>query len=165
MSTVIVSKSNGTRALIIQRLKILFHDQLKQGRCPRDLALAFALGSTLGIMPLVWGTSLICIIIASWLRVNQVVMQLANYLMYPLQIILFIPYLILGEKLFTTSFLPENHLQLLDQIKQTPFLFFSHLWQSNLQGLIAWLVISPLVFILIFGISYFLVGRFSVSST
>lgn len=139
---------------------LLFHNQLKQGICPRDLALAFALGSTLGVMPLVWGTSLICIVIASWLRVNQVVMQLANYLMYPLQIILFFPYLILGEKLFTTNFLPENYYQFLTQIKQTPFLFFSHFWQSNLQGLIAWLVISPLVFTLIFGISHFLAGRF-----
>ena len=135
---------------------LVFHDQLKQGISPRDLALAFALGSTLGMMPLIWGTSFLCIIIASWLRVNQVVMQLANYLMYPLQIILFIPYLILGEKLFATNFLPESHLQLLDQIKQTPYLFFSHFWQSNLQGVIAWLVISPLVFILIFGISHFI---------
>ena len=117
------------------------------------------------MMPLVWGTSLICIVIASWLRINQVVMQLANYLMYPVQIILFIPYLILGEKLFTTNFLPQNHIQLLDQIKQSPYLFLSHFWQSNLQGLIAWLVIAPLVFTLVFGISHFLAGRFSVSST
>lgn len=138
---------------------LLFYDQLKQGICPRDLALAFALGATLGIMPLVWGTSLICIVIASWLRINQVVMQLANYLMYPVQIILFIPYLILGEKLFTTNFLPENHLLLLDQIKQTPYLIFSHFLQSNLQGLIAWLVLSPLVFTLVFRISHFLAGR------
>jgi hypothetical protein len=36
---------------IFHRLVALLSDQLKQGLNPRDLALSFALGSTLGITP------------------------------------------------------------------------------------------------------------------
>lgn len=133
--------------------------QLKSGINPRDLALACAFGATLGIMPLIWGTSLLCIVLAGFLRLNQVVVQCANYLMYPLQIVLFVPYLILGEQLFDSRLLPEDQAQLLAQIRQTPELFFSHFWQSNLQALLVWLVLSPPVFIIAYQLSRLLAKR------
>lgn len=144
---------------IFHRLASLLSDQLRQGLNPRDLALSFALGATLGIMPLIWGTSLICIGCASWLRLNQVVVQLANYLMYPLQIALFIPWLLLGERLFASRLLPEDSAQLLDQLTQSPMLLFSHFQQSNLQGLLVWLVLSPLFFVCVFKITHFMAKR------
>jgi hypothetical protein len=61
-----------------------------------------------GSLRLIWGTSLICIGCASWLKLNQVVVQLANYLMYPLQIALFIPWLLLCDRLFASQLLPED---------------------------------------------------------
>ncbi|WP_321372407.1 DUF2062 domain-containing protein [uncultured Desulfuromusa sp.] len=146
-------------------MRELFYEQLQQGCCPRDLALAFALGATLGIMPLVWGTSLICIIIASCLRINQVVIQGANYLMYPLQIILFFPYLIWGERLFATHLLPANHTQLLEQIRSMPFVFLGQFWQSNVQGLVVWLILSPAIFALLFGGVVLLLKKFHPLAT
>lgn len=165
MSTVTVFKRVRSPWHPFQRLKSLINDQLKNGLNPRDLALAFALGATLGIMPLVWGTSLICIACACCLRLNQAAVQLANYLVYPLQIVLFVPYLILGEQLFASDFLPENSAQLLGQIRQAPTLFFSHFWPLNLQGLLVWLGSAPLVFGLIFKVIHFLTKRMRYLST
>jgi len=150
---------------LFHRLTSLLSDQLRQGLNPRDLALSLALGATLGIMPLIWGTSLVCIGCAYCFRLNQAVVQLANYMMYPLQIILFIPWLLLGERLFASHLLPEDSAQLLEQLNQSPLLFFSHFQQSNLQGLLVWLVLSPLVFVFVFKITHLLAkrtGRFSV---
>jgi hypothetical protein len=137
----------------------LLSDQLRQGLNPRDLALSFALGATLGIMPLIWGTSLVCIGCAFCFRLNQAVVQLANYMMYPLQIVLFIPWLLLGEQLFASDLLPKDSAQLLEQLTQSPLLFFSHFQQSNIQGLLVWFVLSPLFFVFVFKITHLMAKR------
>jgi hypothetical protein len=51
-------------------------------------------------LPLVWGTTLLCILVAHTFRLNQVVLQSVNYFLYPLQLALLIPYCRLGARLF-----------------------------------------------------------------
>lgn len=50
----------------------------------------------MGTMPLLWGTSLLCILLAHLLRLNQVALQSVNYLLYPLQLALLVPFFKLG---------------------------------------------------------------------
>jgi hypothetical protein len=64
--------------------------------------------------------------------------------------------LILGEQLFSLNLLSEGSTQLLEQIEQTPSLFLSHFWQSNLQGLVTWLAISPVLFVFTFKVRHLL---------
>ena len=136
------------------RLRALIVDQLQQGLHPRELALAIALGGTVGVMPLIWGTSILCIFLAGCFRLNQAVVQLANFLAYPLQIILFIPLLVLGDKFFSTTLLPSNSSQLLDQMATAPGLFFRQFWQANLQALSVWLISTPLLLAVFFCLAY-----------
>lgn len=127
-----------------KRIRNTLKNQLNQGLSSHDLALAFALGSTIGIMPLVWGTSLICVGIASFLKLNQVVVQCANYLVYPLQILLFIPYLMGANQLFSTEELPPGTSHLMNMISENPQHFFQLFWQLNLKALVVWFISSPL---------------------
>lgn len=119
--------------------------QLVQGLTPHELALALAIGVTVGVMPLVWGTSLLCLILASVLRLNQVVVQIANYLVYPLHFLLYIPYLIGADRLFSPRRLLPELSQLLAMIKNEPGLFFQNFWQVNLFGLGLWLLTTPFI--------------------
>ena len=73
---------------------------IEQGLAPKPFALAVATGATIGVLPTVWGTSVICLFLAWCLRLNHVVVQTANYLVYPLQIALFLPFSSCGKKLF-----------------------------------------------------------------
>jgi uncharacterized protein (DUF2062 family) len=73
---------------------------LQSGITPQKLALTVILGTCVGTMPVLWGTSLICVLLATVLRLNQGAMQAVNYLCYPLQIALFIPFCHMGESLF-----------------------------------------------------------------
>lgn len=71
------------------------------GLTPRKLALTLCIGTAFGIIPLVWGTSLICIIIAHVFRLNHVALQSVNYLLWPVHLLLLVPFFKLGSQLFT----------------------------------------------------------------
>ena len=137
------------------RLRRLLAEQLQQGLSPHQLALALALGGTLGCMPLLWGTSLLCVLLALRLRLNLALVQLINYLFYPLQILLFIPYLKGGRSLFGADRLPDDLQQFAVLVKSDPLLLFGQFWIANLQGLVLWLVTAPFWF----GGIYLLVSR------
>jgi hypothetical protein len=70
------------------------------GLTPQKLSLTISLGSAIGVMPLLWGTTLLSALLAALFKLNQAAMQAVNYLCYPLQIALFIPFCRLGESIF-----------------------------------------------------------------
>ncbi|HJV34034.1 DUF2062 domain-containing protein [Geomonas sp.] len=71
---------------------------LQQGLAPEQLALTVCLGTAVGTLPLMWGTTVICVALAARFGLNQAAMQAVNYLVYPLQIALFFPFFKLGAK-------------------------------------------------------------------
>lgn len=78
----------------------VIRNSLTQGVSPRKLALTIVLGVIVGILPTVWGSTLICAVIAFYLGLNQPCIQAANLLAYPLQIALFVPFHHLGARIF-----------------------------------------------------------------
>lgn len=73
------------------------------GLAPATLTWALALGMLIGCMPLLWGTSLLCLGAALLLRLNPLAVQIGNFAAWPLQILLVYPYLRLGELWFGIS--------------------------------------------------------------
>jgi uncharacterized protein (DUF2062 family) len=94
----------GSLKTLLRRLVSPVVKQLKAvmscGLTPRKLALTLCIGTLLGILPLVWGTTLICVILAYLFRLNHVALQSVNYLLYPVQLVLLVPFFKLGERLF-----------------------------------------------------------------
>ena len=78
----------------------LFKRVLQGGLTPQKLALTLCLGTATGLMPLLWGTTILAAGLAALFRLNQAAMQALNYLCYPLQLALFVPFCQLGEYLF-----------------------------------------------------------------
>lgn len=122
---------------------------LRQGITPEKLALAMACGLTVGMIPSPWGATVICALIAYLLRINHVAIQVANYLAWPLQIVFLSPFFWFGQKLFPAGepFVIENltfrsfH-QPLDSLQ---LLFF-----ADAKAIAAWLLLSPLIFFLLY---------------
>lgn len=73
---------------------------LHSGLTPHKLALTFCCGIALGILPVLGGTTILCLICGYTLKLNHVALQAVNYLVYPLQIVLFVPFCLLGSRLF-----------------------------------------------------------------
>ena len=85
---------------------------LRQGLSPVKLSLVIALGITLSIFPVLGTTTLICTFVSILFNLNLPAIQLANYAAFPLQIILFFPFLRLGGIISKVSLDPISKTQL-----------------------------------------------------
>jgi uncharacterized protein (DUF2062 family) len=74
--------------------------QLTQGVTPARLAAALALGFVVGVIPVLFVTTLLTAILAVALRLNQPAIQVANYAASPVQLALFIPLFQAGAAVF-----------------------------------------------------------------
>lgn len=134
---------------------------LKQGISPASLALAITAGIVLAYIP-VFGVSTVLCLLAVWLlRVNPAVVLLVNQLAYPLQFILFIPFLRMGEWLFNAPNIPFSVTQIFAMAKEDFWGVISLVWQSNLYGIVVWIVISIPVSIALYYILKAVISRFN----
>ena len=120
-------------------------DLLKQGITPEKLALCAALGIALGIFPVLGSTTLLCAAAAFVFKVNLPLIQLVNYLAYPLQLILILPFISAGEFVFRTESIPLSVTQMLGMIKNDFFGAIQSLWIVTLHAMAVWLVVGPLL--------------------
>jgi len=122
---------------------------LRQGAHPDGLAWSVSTGLALGICPL-WGTSTaLCAGTGVVLGLNQVALQLANYLAYPLQLALLIPFIRLGERLFGSPHLPLSLGQLQQAVRADAWGALGAFWTSLWHASVAWLVVVPLPVVLL----------------
>ncbi|MCS6833458.1 MAG: DUF2062 domain-containing protein, partial [Flammeovirgaceae bacterium] len=123
---------------------------LKQGITPHKLALTIALGVSLGNFPIFGVTTLLCTVAAFLLRLNLAAIHLVNYVMYPLQLSLVIPFVRLGAWLLNDmqSTVTLDELKaILDQDWNVALML---LWKILLQASLGWCVIAPLMTISVY---------------
>jgi len=118
---------------------------LSQGITPQKVALAVVLGVLLGITPVLGTTIISCTIVALWLRLNLPLIQLANNLVYPLQLLLLIPFVQAGQWLFRQPPLPFSFTQIADMIRADLWGSIVSLWGYTWHGLVAWLLFCAVV--------------------
>jgi len=129
---------------IRQRLWEPLLTQLRQGLSPAGMAWSLALGLGAGVSPLVGTSTGLCIALAYAFRLNQVVMQVANYLAYPLQLALLFPFIRLGELLFNAPRLTLSVEVLSAALRANPRLAMQTFWTSLWHAGVAWLITAPL---------------------
>ena len=119
---------------------------LRQGISPEKIALGMAVGIVIGIFPVIGSTTLLCTIAALVLRLNLPAVQLVNYLAYPLQIALLIPFFQFGAWLFGVDPLPLSASQLISMFKTDLWDTIGQLWDTTLRAIVAWsLICMPTV--------------------
>ena len=124
---------------------------LKQGLSPFKLTLVIALGITLSVFPILGTTTVICTLVALLFHLNLPAIQLANYAAFPLQVILFFPFLKLGEKLSEISLDPLSKVQLISTFEEGFFHAIQELSRYLIIAFLGW----SLAFLPIFTILFF----------
>jgi uncharacterized protein (DUF2062 family) len=119
-------------------------NQLRQGITPERIALTIALGLLLSIFPILGATTLLCGLAALLLRLNQPIIQLINYLAYPLQLLLLIPFYRAGETLFRQPHIPLSIPLFLERIRIDFWLFLRDFGMIAMQGIVVWSLVAPL---------------------
>lgn len=115
---------------------------LKQGITPEKISLAIVLGILLGIAPVLGTTLVSCTIAALALRLNLALIQIVNNLVYPLQLLLLIPFVQAGQRLFGEAPLPLSVGQIVARFKADFWDSLVALAGYVIHGTVAWLLLS-----------------------
>jgi uncharacterized protein (DUF2062 family) len=124
-------------------------DLLRQGLTPEKIALSLAAGVTLGVFPVIGSTTLLCALAAYALGLNLPAIQLVNYLVYPLQIALLLPFLRAGEWLFGAERLSLSVPEIAGLIRADVRLAIATLWTATWHAVVVWVLVGPVVFVLL----------------
>ena len=119
--------------------------QITQGVTPQKIALSIALGLSLGIIPILGITTMLCAVAGIRLKLNQPVIQLVNWLVYPLQLAFLLVFVRIGEWMTHAPHVSFSISDLVQRFHESPGKFFQEFSMTGLHGLVAWLFIAPIL--------------------
>jgi uncharacterized protein (DUF2062 family) len=130
---------------IIRRVVAYLRELLQQGLSPQKIALCLALGIAITSVPISFGLgTALCTAAALAFRLNLPAIQAANWAASPLQILLFIPYMRVGEFLTRAKPLPLSITQITAMFRADLWGSLGKLWGSILRSTLGWAVLAPL---------------------
>ncbi|MEO8595464.1 MAG: DUF2062 domain-containing protein [Candidatus Solibacter sp.] len=141
-----------TRNVFRRKIVTPLLELLRQGITPEKLAFSIALGITLGVTPVLGSTTILCLLAAALLRLNLPAIQLVNFIVYPLQLVLLVPFIRMGEWLFSAPAVLTSVEQASELIGSGVLTAITTLWDATLHGLVAWLMIGTLACLLLYGV-------------
>ena len=133
---------------------------LKQGTSPRELALTCALGVIIGLFPIIGTTTTICFITALLLRLNVAIIQLVNYVTFPLQVLFLVPFINAGTYIFNVKPLPYDADQLIPLFKNNFWGLVAEIGLALISGVGVWALVSVPLFFMLFFSSLMLLKKF-----
>jgi len=125
--------------------KLLMH-----GTSARSIAIGIAGAIVIGIFPVLGSTTILCTIFALSFRVNLPLVQLINFSVYPLQLIMLIPLMKLGEMIFGFEKLKYGLSEISQLLSKDILHAILILWNVTMQAIGAWLIIAPLIGLIFF---------------
>lgn len=117
---------------------------LRQGVTPDSLALSVALGVAIGLIPVLGVSTALCALAALALRLNMPAIQIVNYLLTPLQLLLIIPLLRFGEMLARAPRFPITLESGLALLSNGVLNAVKVLWLAIVHATLGWLVLAPI---------------------
>jgi uncharacterized protein (DUF2062 family) len=121
---------------------------LTQGVSPEKIALSIAIGAIVGIFPVLGTTAVLCTIIAAAMRLNLVVVHAVHYAMTPVQILLIIPFVRVGEHLVGASPQKLSIKEGMALISMGVWHAVNVLWDAIIHAMIGWVAIGPVAIVL-----------------
>lgn len=118
---------------------------LKQGITPEKLALSIAFGICLGVFPVLGSTTILCSVAAVMFRLNLPAINLINWFVYPLQIVLIMPFIRIGEKLMGAKPIPYSLTQMISMLRTDMWATMAALWQTTMHAIFAWFLVGPVM--------------------
>jgi uncharacterized protein (DUF2062 family) len=122
---------------------------LKQGIVPEKLSLALTLGLCIGIIPLMGINAILLTLLALIFRLNIPAIQLVNLAVYVFQIMLYLPFLKLGQLIFFEQSTDIILNSLTSQPQKAFWNTIIELSYLHLAGIAVWAIIAlPLGFLI-----------------
>lgn len=113
---------------------------LAHGITPRKLAECVAIGLMVAVFPALGVTTVLAVLAAYLFRLNPIAIQLVNYLAYPLQFVMILPFFRAGQLLFGAAPLGLTLTQLASFVKNEPRNAIRTLWTTTWHASVVWLL-------------------------
>lgn len=140
------------RTLLDRYLLAPIRALLTQGLSPRLLALSLAVGLVVGIFPVLGTTTVLCTLVAAALRLNLIAVQTVHFLMTPVQLLLIIPFVRVGERVLGQAPQPLSISEGLSLIAQGAVNAIAVLWDAILHAMLGWLLLGPILLAVAYGV-------------
>ena len=137
----------------------------KQGLTPIELTQSILVAALFSIIPILGVTTILLTAFSLKRKLNLPIMIAISYLAWPLQILMIIPFINIGEFIFSV---PQSHHSVEEIIASFQNSFFGTLSQLSFEllcGFGGWLLTAVPFFIVIYLVSNFLISKFSPSKT
>lgn len=123
---------------------------LVQGVTPRKIALSLACGVVLGLFPIMGSTTILCAAAAVVLGLNLPAIQTINFLVYPAQLALIVPFIRAGQFLLRSEQTRLTLAQMVAMSRGGVGQAVHLLWRMALAGIAAWMIFAPVSFALLY---------------
>jgi len=114
---------------------------LRAGVTPERLAWSIAMGVAIGINPLIGSTTVLSLLLAFVLRLSVPASQVGTHSAYPIQLLLFLPFVHVGTVLFGTKPIPLSRAEILP-LARHPWELTKMLWMWEWHALVVWAVVA-----------------------
>ncbi|HEX4440255.1 MAG TPA: DUF2062 domain-containing protein [Thermoanaerobaculia bacterium] len=120
-------------------------EQITQGLSADTIALTVAVGLCIAIIPIIGVTTALSFLAAWALRLNQPIIQAVNWTSYPLQLLMILPFIRLGEKLFRAPRMRFSLEQLVAMARADPLATVRVLGATFGHAAVAWFLCAPII--------------------
>ncbi|PKL89603.1 MAG: hypothetical protein CVV23_04505 [Ignavibacteriae bacterium HGW-Ignavibacteriae-2] len=156
--------------LFVEKVKRVFNSKyvsaikklLLNGTSPKLIAIGISGAIVIGLFPVLGSTTILCTVFALVFRLNLPLVQLINFSVYPLQFILLVPLMKLGELIFGIEKLKYGLNEMVDLISNDALRAIAILWNVTMQAIGAWLLLAPVIALLFFFILHPIIKRIRI---
>lgn len=117
--------------------------ELRQGASPEAVSAAVVVSLAIAINPIIGTTTIGCLVAGRVFRLNHVVMQVINHVSYPLQLLLIVPFVRLGETVTGAEHIPLSPSALIDEFSRSFVGFVQKFGLAYAHGIVGWLLVVP----------------------
>jgi len=122
----------------------------KDGMSIEKIALCVSLGIVLGIFPVLGSTTVLCAAAAIFFRLNQPLIQLVNYAVYPLQLFLLAFFYGVGDWLFNDQDSLFSGKYVLGMLQDDLWGSLAALRDVTLFAVLLWTLIGPVLAVILY---------------
>jgi hypothetical protein len=132
-------------SLLRRRLLIPMANVLKDGASADWLAWSISAGLALAIFPIFGTPWMLCLAVGPLLKISQPLLQGIAFLLWPIQLMLIMPFIHFGERIYGVPLMPYSLPELVARFFREPLPFFREFRWTYLHCTTAWLLVAPVV--------------------
>lgn len=124
---------------------------LRQGTSPNELAFTFAVGTVCSLFPFLGTTTVLNLVVGWWQKLNQPVLQTLNQLLGPVQLVMILVYVRIGEWMWQDEEHRFSVAEMIRSFRDSSFVEFLNLFgMAGIHAFVAWVVTAPVVFAVVY---------------